>query len=79
MSRTVFCEKMHCETEGLDRPPWPGELGQRIHAHIGRQAWQQWLAHQTMLINEHRLSPLDPAVRQMLAAEMQRFLFGDDG
>lgn len=75
--RTVYCEKLQCETEGLDRPPWPGELGQRIYDHIGRQAWQEWLAHQTMLINENRLSPVDPATRKLLATEMQRFLFGD--
>ncbi|WIG56186.1 MAG: putative Fe(2+)-trafficking protein YggX [Rhodanobacteraceae bacterium] len=77
MTRTVFCQKTQQETEGLDRPPWPGELGQRIYEHIGREAWQQWLAYQTMLINEHRLSPRDPATRAMLANEMQRFLFGE--
>lgn len=75
MTRTVFCQKLQQETEGLDRPPWPGELGQRIYDHIGREAWQQWLAYQTMLINENRLSPRDPSTRAMLAAEMQRFLF----
>ena len=79
MTRMVFCEKLRRETEGLDRPPWPGELGQRIYEHIGREAWQQWLDHQTMLINENRLSPVDPATRKLLAAEMQRFLFGDKG
>ena len=76
MSRTVFCEKLQCETEGLDRPPWPGELGQRIYEHIGREAWQQWLAYQTMLINENRLSPLDPKHRAFLEGEMEKFLFG---
>ena len=76
MPRIVFCQKLQQEAEGLDRPPWPGELGQRIYEHIGREAWQQWLAYQTMLINENRLSPRDPATRAMLAAEMQRFLFG---
>ncbi len=77
MTRTVYCQKLKCETEGLERPPWPGELGQRIYDHIGKQAWQQWLAHQTMLINENRLSPVDPAARKLLAGEMERFLFGD--
>lgn len=74
----VFCEKNRRESKGLDRPPWPGELGRRIYDHIGREAWQQWLAYQTMLINENRLSPLDPAARRFLAAEMQRFLFGEE-
>ena len=78
MTRMVFCQKLQRETEGLERPPWPGELGRCIYEHIGREAWQRWLQHQTMLINENRLSPADPAVRQMLAAEMQRFLFDDD-
>lgn len=74
----VFCEKTRRESEGLDRPPWPGELGRRIYDHIGREAWQQWLAYQAMLINENRLSPLDPAARRFLAAEMRRFLFGEE-
>lgn len=78
MTRMVFCEKTRRETEGLDHPPWPGELGRRIHDHIGREAWQQWLAYQTRLINENRLSPLDPATRRFLAAEMRRFLFGEE-
>jgi len=78
MSRTVFCQKLQREAEGLERPPWPGELGQRIYAHIGKEAWQQWLAQQTMLINENRLSPLDPGTRKLLATAMERFLFGDD-
>ncbi|HKZ12145.1 MAG TPA: oxidative damage protection protein [Rhodanobacteraceae bacterium] len=77
MARSVFCEKLQCQTEGLDRAPWPGELGQRIYEHIGREAWQQWLDYQTMLINENRLSPRDPDTRKFLAAEMQRFLFGE--
>ncbi|MDE2270457.1 MAG: oxidative damage protection protein [Xanthomonadaceae bacterium] len=77
MTRTIYCQKSRREAEGLDRPPWPGELGRRIFDHIGKPAWQQWLVHQTMLINEHRLSPADPAVRRMLADEMEHFLFGD--
>jgi len=77
MARSVFCEKLQRQTEGLDRPPWPGELGQRIYEHIGREAWQQWLDYQTMLINENRLSPRDPDTRKFLAVEMQRFLFGE--
>jgi Fe-S cluster biosynthesis and repair protein YggX len=75
--RTVHCEKLHREAEGLDFAPWPGELGQRIYQHISKDAWSQWLAHQTMLINENRLSPLDPQTRRFLTAEMEKFLFGD--
>ncbi len=75
MTRTVFCEKSQTETEGLDFAPWPGEIGQRVFNHIGKTAWAEWLTHQTMLINENRLSPLDPKHRAFLQAEMEKFLF----
>jgi Fe-S cluster biosynthesis and repair protein YggX len=76
MPRTVFCEKLQREAEGLDFAPWPGELGRRLYAHISKEAWQSWLAHQTMLINENRLSPLDPKTRTFLQAELEKYLFG---
>ena len=75
MSRTVFCEHEQRETEGLDFAPWPGALGKRVYAGIGKTAWAAWLAHQTMLINENRLSPLNPEHRGFLEVEMQKFLF----
>ncbi|MGY0560674.1 oxidative damage protection protein [Luteimonas sp. A277] len=75
MMRTVFCQREQVETEGLDFAPWPGELGKRIYGNIGKSAWSAWLAHQTMLINENRLSPLDPKHRAFLEAEMRKFLF----
>ncbi len=78
VSRTVFCVRLQREAEGLEYAPWPGELGKRIYEHISKQAWQQWLAHQTMLINENRISPLDPKSRAFLAGQMERFLFGGD-
>jgi Fe-S cluster biosynthesis and repair protein YggX len=78
MSRTIHCSKLGADAEGLDFAPWPGPLGQRIYAEISKPAWQQWLAHQTMLINENRLNPLDPKARQFLSAEMEKFLFGGD-
>lgn len=77
MSRIVFCVKTQTETEGLDFIPWPGELGKRVFEHIGKVAWAEWLAHQTMLINENRLSPLDPKHRAYLQTEMEKYLFGD--
>ena len=77
MSRTVFCSKQQKEVEGLDFVPWPGPLGQRVFQEIGKPAWQEWLAHQTMLINENRLSPMDPKARAFLAGEMEKYLFGD--
>ncbi len=77
MSRQVHCTKLNKLLEGLDSPPYPGELGQRIFNHISKQAWQAWLAHQTMIINENRLNLLDPNARSMLVVEMEKYLFGD--
>lgn len=77
MTRMIYCEKLQRDAEGLDYAPWPGELGQRIYQHVSREAWSQWLAHQTMLINENRLSPLDPKARAFLAEQMRQFLFGE--
>ncbi len=77
MGNTVHCIKLDREAEGLDRPPYPGELGQRIHAQVSKEAWQMWLQHQTMLINEMRLTPVDPKARQFLEREMEKFFFGE--
>lgn len=78
MSRMVNCQKLGEEAEGLAFMPYPGELGQRIFANISQTAWQQWLQHQTMLINEYRLVPVDPEARAYLEKEMQKFLFEGD-
>lgn len=77
MSRTIHCQKLKIDAEGLDFPPYPGELGKKIFEHISKQAWQMWLNHQTMLINEYRLNMLDAQARSFLAQEMEKFLFGD--
>ena len=76
MSRTVSCARLNRDAEGLTFAPYPGELGKRIYDSVSKEAWSQWLAHQTMLINENRLSPLDPKARKFLEAEMEKFLFG---
>ena len=76
MSRTVQCVLLGKEAEGLDFAPYPGELGARIYANVSKQAWQQWLAHQTMLINEYRLTPIEPQARKYLEGEMEKFFFG---
>ena len=76
MSRTVQCVLLDQELEGLDYAPYPGDLGVRIYANVSKQAWQQWLAHQTMLINEYRLSPIEPQARKYLEGEMEKFFFG---
>jgi len=74
MARMVHCAKLGREAEGLDRPTYPGELGKRIFENVSKEAWQQWLAHQTMLMNEYRLSPVDPKARKFLETEMEKFL-----
>jgi len=76
MPRTIFCTYLQREAEGLERIPYPGELGQRIYANISQEAWQQWLRHQTMLMNEYRLTPIEPKARKFLVEEMEKFLFG---
>jgi Fe-S cluster biosynthesis and repair protein YggX len=76
MSRIVMCARLHRDAEGLGFAPYPGELGKRIFDNVSKEAWSQWLAHQTMLINENRLSPLDPKARKYLETEMEKFLFG---
>ncbi len=76
-TKTIFCEKLKIEAEALATPPYPGALGQRIFAHISKPAWQQWLSHQTMLINEYRLNMLDVSARAFLVKEMEKFFFGE--
>lgn len=75
MARMVQCAKLGEEAEGLDYVPYPGELGQRIYENISKQAWQEWVGHQTMLINEYRLTPVDPKARKFLEEQMEKFLF----
>lgn len=79
MSRMVQCAKLGKEAEGLDRPPYPGELGQKIFDNVSREAWQLWIKHQTILINENRLSPIDPKHRKFLEEQMEKFLFEGGG
>jgi Fe-S cluster biosynthesis and repair protein YggX len=77
MTRMVHCVKLGREAEGLDRPPYPGDLGKRVYENVSKQAWQDWLRHQTMLINENRLSPMDPKARKFLEEQMEKFFFGE--
>ena len=75
MSRTIKCVMLGEEAEGLDFAPYPGDLGQRIYDNVSKAAWQRWLGHQTMLINEYRLSPIEPDARKFLEDEMEKFFF----
>ncbi len=77
MARMVNCVKLGKEAEGLDRPTYPGELGKRIYANVSKEAWQLWLRQQTMLINEYRLSPIEPKARKFLEEKMEKFFFGE--
>ena len=77
MARMVRCVKLGRDAEGLEFAPLPGEVGQRIYERVSKQAWREWLAHQTMLINENRLNIRDPEARRFLSAEMEKHLFGE--
>ena len=77
MARMVKCIKLGREAEGLALPPYPGELGKRIFENVSKEAWQMWLKQQTMLINENRISPIDPKARKFLEGEMEKFFFGE--
>ena len=77
MSHTVQCVKLNKEAEGLDFPPYPGELGKKIYENVSKEAWQSWLSQQTMLINEYRLSLADPKSQQFLKEELDKFFFGE--
>jgi Fe-S cluster biosynthesis and repair protein YggX len=76
MARTVNCVKLGREGEGLDFPPYPGELGRRIFEHVSKEAWKAWLEHQKMLVNENRLNLADAAARKYLAEQMEAYFFG---
>jgi Fe-S cluster biosynthesis and repair protein YggX len=77
MARTVQCIKLNKEAEGLDFPPYPGELGKRIYENVSKEAWAGWLKHQTMLVNENRLNLADVRARKYLATQMERHFFGE--
>ncbi|WP_417584666.1 oxidative damage protection protein [Nitrincola sp.] len=78
MSRSVFCRKYQKELEGLDKPPYPGPVGQKIYESVSKQAWQAWTEHQTMLINEKHLNMMDPASRKFLQEQMEKFFAGEE-
>jgi Fe-S cluster biosynthesis and repair protein YggX len=77
MARTVHCIKLNKEAEGLDFPPYPGELGKKIFDNVSKEAWSGWLKHQTMLVNENRLNLADARARKYLAQQMEKHFFGE--
>lgn len=77
MTHLVHCVKLGKETDGMDYPPYPGDLGKRIYESVSKEAWQMWLSQQTMLINENRLSLADSKSQQFLKEELEKFFFGE--
>jgi len=77
MTRMVQCVKLNKEAEGLEYLPYPGELGQKVYDNVSQEGWQMWVGHQTMLMNEYRLTPVDPKARKFLEEEMEKFFFGE--
>ena len=77
MARIVQCIHLKKEAEGLDYSPYPGDLGKRIYNSVSKEAWQLWMKHQTMLVNENRLNLADQRARQYLARQMEKHFFGD--
>ena len=77
MARMVNCVKLGREAEGLDLPPVPGALGKRIFENVSKEAWQQWVKYQTMLINENRLNLMDARARKYLQTQMEKHFFGE--
>ncbi|SFM31262.1 oxidative damage protection protein [Nitrosomonas communis] len=77
MTRLVKCIKLGREAEGLDFPTVPGELGKRIYESVSKEAWNKWIQHQTMLVNEYRLNLADIKARKYLIAQMEAYFFGE--
>jgi Fe-S cluster biosynthesis and repair protein YggX len=76
--RSVFCAKLKRELPGLDAPPWPGALGQRIYEQISAEAWEMWEERMKMILNEYRLLPFQKEAQTLVSKQMEEFLFGDD-
>jgi len=75
--RKVFCVKFQKELPGLDAPPWPGEIGQRIYEHVSAQAWKLWEDRQKMILNEYRLMPWQKEAQELIRKQMEDFFFGE--
>lgn len=76
MARMVNCVKLGREAEGMDFPPYPGDLGRRIYESVSKEAWAGWIRQQTMLVNENRLSLADPRARKYLMEQTEAYFFG---
>ena len=77
MVKSIYCVKLQQESAAMPKPPFPGELGLQIFSNISQKAWDQWLVHQTMLINEYRLNLMEISARDFLRTELQKYFFGE--
>jgi Fe-S cluster biosynthesis and repair protein YggX len=77
VARSVFCVKLKKDLPGLPSPPWPGPLGQRIYEHVSEEAWEMWEERMKMILNEYRLLPFQKEAQQLVAKQMEDFLFGE--
>ena len=77
MARMVQCVKLGREAEGLDRPPFKGELGQKVFDTISKDAWRMWLEHSKMLINEYRLDLTSEHGQKLWMTELDKFFYGE--
>lgn len=75
-TRMVNCVKLQRELPGLDEPPWPGELGQRIYENVSAEAWRLWEERMKMILNEYRLMPWQKEAQELIAKHMEDFFFG---
>ena len=76
MTRIINCVKMKKDLEGLDFPPIPGPLGQKVWENVSKEAWNEWIKHQTMLVNEYRLNLSDVRARKYLMDQLDAHFFG---
>ena len=78
MARMVQCVKLGRELPGLEKPPYPGELGERIYENVSQEGWELWMAHSVIVINHYGLSMADPNAQDFLEQQMEEFFFGED-
>ena len=71
------CVKFQKELPGLDTPPWPGELGQRVYENVSGQAWKLWEERMKMILNEYRLMPWQKEAQEIISKQMEDFFFGE--
>lgn len=78
MARMVHCVKLGRELPGLDKPPYPGELGQRVFDNVSQEGWDLWLRQATIVINHYGLSLFDPRAQEFMAQQMEEFFFSPE-